>query len=61
MVREQQMKVTPNEIYGQIRRRAKTDPLVAEILRSCALEAALEKMQQILPVEEDAELEAVEG
>lgn len=47
------MEVSPQQVFERLTIRAQGDPLVAEILRTAALEAALEMQQQQLDVPED--------
>ena len=46
------MEITADQIYQKIQERASRDPFVAEIVRNCALEAALEVAQQRLEVDD---------
>lgn len=49
------MEVAPNQVFEKLQLRAQRDPLVAEILRTAALEAAVDQLS--LQVAESSETE----
>jgi len=55
------MEIGPNEVFAKMQQRAQAEPLVAEILRSCALEAAVDQLREQNEDVKEEDPEASEG